>query len=159
MAYEWEAKRTPDKQFEFICAGGRKPTQKEILEVLDANRRGLEGSDAPPWIKEVLGDLTDRIVDAKKEEFADHFRSKNSLRAEHKVSEDQVNRPSHYNAGGLEAIDALKASVTPEEFAAHCRLTSMKYIWRCTHKGKLEQDIQKAIWYLRFSIGDDPRED
>jgi len=42
----------------------------------------------------------------------------------------------------------------------YCLLNAFKYLWRCTKKHKDEKEcIKKAIWYLRFSIGDDPRKD
>ena len=36
------------------------------------------------------------------------------------------------------------------------QLNAFKYLWRAEKKGG-KQDIDKAIWYLRYSNGDDPR--
>ena len=40
-----------------------------------------------------------------------------------------------------------------------CLGNAFKYTWRALHKGKEVEDIRKAIFYLRFAIGDDPRKD
>jgi hypothetical protein len=79
-----------------------------------------------------------------------------------KVKEDRdsmVYSPSHYNDTGIEAIDAIRAALGDEGFRSYCRGNALKYLWRAEHKGNTRQDIEKAIWYLRAMIGDDPRLD
>ena len=71
---------------------------------------------------------------------------------------DPVTSPLHYKREGVECIDAMKQTTSPEGFAEYCRLNAFKYIWRANNKDNKEQDTKKAIWYLRMSIGDDPRE-
>ncbi len=61
---------------------------------------------------------------------------------------DQVNRPQHYTAGSIETIDAIEASMSPEGFADYLKGNAIKYLWRYQHKGKPEQDLRKARWYL-----------
>jgi hypothetical protein len=61
---------------------------------------------------------------------------------------DEVNNPSHYNAGEIECIDAIKASMTPEAFKGYCKGNTLKYIWRMSYKGKPVEDLRKASWYL-----------
>jgi hypothetical protein len=71
---------------------------------------------------------------------------------------DTVLRPSHYNqSDDIECIDAMVAAFGQEAVREHCRITAFKYLWRYNHKGRAKEDIDKAIWYLRFSQGDDPR--
>lgn len=60
---------------------------------------------------------------------------------------DNVNHPAHYNQGGIECIDAIKAALTEEEFRGFCKGNALSYIWREKHKGGME-DILKAEWYL-----------
>jgi hypothetical protein len=43
-----------------------------------------------------------------------------------------------------------------EEYA---EIAAFKYIWRLGKKGEKHEDSSKAIWYLRYSRGDDPRKD
>lgn len=64
---------------------------------------------------------------------------------------DPVNKPMHYNQGGIECIDAIQASMDDKEFAAYCKGNIMKYLWRYENKNK-KQDLLKAEWYLRRLI-------
>lgn len=72
---------------------------------------------------------------------------------------DPVKWPSHYNQGDIECIDAMIAAKGIEKVRIFCELSAFKYQWRMDQKGSPEQDREKAIWYLRFSGGDDPRRD
>ena len=60
---------------------------------------------------------------------------------------DMVYSPPHYNAHGIEAIDAIRAA-TGEGFEFHLQGTAMKYLWRYRYKGKPLEDLMKARWYL-----------
>ena len=60
---------------------------------------------------------------------------------------DMVNSPPHYTHGDIECIDAIRAALGPEGFAAFCRGNVIKYNWRCNHKNG-RQDLEKADWYL-----------
>ena len=64
------------------------------------------------------------------------------------MSDDVVNSPGHYRQGGIEAIDAIKASMTREEFKGYLKGNAQKYLWRYRHKGKPAEDLRKAKWYL-----------
>lgn len=65
---------------------------------------------------------------------------------------EAVNHPSHYQTeDGIECIDAIKACLTPEEFAGFAKGNSLKYLWRAGKKfGKSTtlQDFKKAKWYI-----------
>lgn len=68
-----------------------------------------------------------------------------------------VNHPDHYNAGGIECIDAMEAAATPEEFRGFCKLNALKYLWR--ERGKNgNEDLEKAVWYLNRAIESSKRE-
>ena len=73
------------------------------------------------------------------------------------TKEDMVNSPSHYNASGIECIDAIAAALTPEEFIGYCKGNGIKYIWRAGLKIDKKQDLKKAVWYTLMAAGDDPR--
>jgi len=60
---------------------------------------------------------------------------------------DPVNHPSHYASGGIECIDAIEASMSPEEFQGYCKGNLSKYTWRYRDKGGV-QALRKANWYL-----------
>ena len=61
---------------------------------------------------------------------------------------DAVNSPSHYNQGGIEAIEGIEASMAPEAYAGYLKGNIMKYLWRYEKKAKPIEDLKKAQWYL-----------
>lgn len=61
---------------------------------------------------------------------------------------DSVNKAIHYNAGGIECIDAIAASMTPVEYAGFLKGQILKYVWRYRLKGKPVEDLKKARYYL-----------
>ena len=65
-----------------------------------------------------------------------------------------VTKPYHYTQGDVECIDAIKASMTDEEFKGFLKGNVMKYIWRYENKDKL-QDLNKAKWYLEKLINEE----
>jgi len=64
---------------------------------------------------------------------------------------DPVLHPSHYTKGGVECIQAIEASMTPEAFRGYCKGNALKYIWRYEDKGGVES-LQKARVYLNWLI-------
>lgn len=62
---------------------------------------------------------------------------------------DMVNHPPHYGKGGIECIDAIRSMLSEEEYKGFLKGTVIKYLWRCSHKGKEEEDVEKANWYLQ----------
>ena len=60
---------------------------------------------------------------------------------------DPVNHPSHYtqHPSGVECIQLT-------EHMNFCLGNAMKYIWRAGEKGNYQQDLEKAIWYLKREI-------
>tara|TARA_S200002703_G_scaffold74073_5_gene63972 strand:- start:3002 stop:3403 length:402 start_codon:yes stop_codon:yes gene_type:complete len=72
---------------------------------------------------------------------------------------DMVNSPPHYKTGGLECIDAMVQVFGAEAVRTYARINAFKYQWRAPYKGKQAEDLAKALWYLRFANGDDPRKE
>ena len=73
---------------------------------------------------------------------------------------DNVKKPSHYNAGRYEVIDIIESilnTLKVEPFQAYCLGNSLKYIARAGLKGDFKEDIKKALMYLQWAIGEDPR--
>ena len=64
---------------------------------------------------------------------------------------DAVQHPSHYTQGGVECIDAIRASMTADGFCDYCKGNIIKYIWRWRDKGGVE-DLRKASVYLDWLI-------
>ena len=69
---------------------------------------------------------------------------------EEKKSEDMVNHPSHYTSGGVECIDAITSALSKYEDPVDSWLVGqvIKYLWRAPLKGKYDEDIKKAQFYL-----------
>ena len=61
---------------------------------------------------------------------------------------DPVNHPAHYKAGGIETIDFIEAKKLGYNLG-----NVVKYITRADLKGNREQDLEKALWYLKREIG------
>ena len=64
---------------------------------------------------------------------------------------DAVQHPSHYTQGGIECIEAIRASMTADGFCDYCKGNIIKYIWRWRDKGGVE-DLKKASVYLDWLI-------
>lgn len=69
-------------------------------------------------------------------------------RAEPSLESDPINHPAHYaGSNGIECIDAMRATLTPDEFRGYCKGAALKYIWRERQKGG-NDSLAKAVWYL-----------
>ncbi len=61
--------------------------------------------------------------------------------------DDPVSHPKHYatHPSGVEAIDIT-------ELLSFNLGNALKYVWRAKHKGREEEDLKKALWYIRREI-------
>jgi len=64
---------------------------------------------------------------------------------------DNVNNPSHYGQGSIEAIDYINDMLTEEEWIGYLRGNIAKYMHRFRYKNGVE-DLEKAQWYLNKLI-------
>jgi hypothetical protein len=62
------------------------------------------------------------------------------------AAQDNVNNPSHYGQGKIEAIDYIEDFLNEEEFIGYLRGNIAKYMHRFRYKNGLE-DLKKAQWY------------
>jgi hypothetical protein len=62
-------------------------------------------------------------------------------------TEDNVNSPAHYKAGGIETIDFIEAKELGYNLG-----NVIKYVSRADHKGKKLEDLKKAQWYLNREV-------
>ena len=63
---------------------------------------------------------------------------------------DAVSKPSHYNKGGVEAIDYIKQQLG-SDYSAYLEGNALKYLHRWKYKNGLE-DLRKAQVYLTWLI-------
>lgn len=60
--------------------------------------------------------------------------------------------PSHYQ-GEIECIEAIKASMSTQQFLGYLKGNIQKYVWRYDRKNGVE-DLRKAQWYLNRLISE-----
>ena len=71
------------------------------------------------------------------------------------MDDDVVNHPSHYTwMSGVEAVDILEQVAKESGWNV---ANAVKYLLRLDRKGKPEQDMKKAVWYLRREIANRER--
>lgn len=70
---------------------------------------------------------------------------------------DPVKHPAHYCKGGIECIDAIRASMSREAFAGYCKGNCLKYLWRYEAKGRRVEDLEKAQVYLGWLIDEEKK--
>ena len=67
---------------------------------------------------------------------------------------DAVHAPKHYCRGGVECIEAIKASMSQEAYKGYLKGNCLKYLWRYDSKGGM-QDLQRAEVYLGWLIDEE----
>lgn len=60
---------------------------------------------------------------------------------------DNVNHPSHYGQGKIEAIEYISDFLSYDEYQGYLRGNIAKYLHRWPYKNGIE-DLKKARWYL-----------
>lgn len=65
---------------------------------------------------------------------------------------DNINKPSHYNQGTIEAIDYMRDNMSYEAFLGYLEGCTKKYLHRWRYKQTPVQDLKKAQWYLNRLI-------
>lgn len=63
-------------------------------------------------------------------------------------TEDAVEKPAHYNNGGIECIDYLKDNMSWQGYTGYLEGNTKKYLHRWRYKQKPVEDLKKARWYL-----------
>lgn len=71
-----------------------------------------------------------------------------------KASVDMVNTPPHYNQGGIETIDVIRLSMTPELFKGYLIGSILKYRLRAGLKGPTDEDLEKAEKYYKLYVNE-----
>ncbi len=67
-------------------------------------------------------------------------------------AKDMVNHPSHYNQNGIECFDVIRAAIGTDGLRKFMLGNSIKYLFRCEHKGQYLEDLKKARFYLDETI-------
>ena len=101
--------------------------------------------------------MTDREADAYYEDYMERInKDKNNPRSafapEGSIDPDMVNSPDHYTHNGIEAINVIEAKLTDEQYEGYLQGSVMKYLLRSNYKGKRNEDLKKAQWYLNTLV-------
>ena len=105
--------------------------------------------------------MTDREVDAYYEDYIKRIDNnknnpRNNIRSsfvpEGSIDSDMVNSPDHYTHNGIEAINVIEAKLTDEQYEGYLQGSVMKYLLRSNYKGKRNEDLKKAQWYLNTLV-------
>ena len=91
------------------------------------------------------------IDDAKPNEWNKASKTAYGKLAHPEGQHDPVGQPDHYNKGAIEAIEAIKASMHPQEYKGYLKGNCLKYLWRYEYKNGVE-DLRKARVYLEWLI-------
>ena len=65
---------------------------------------------------------------------------------------------THYDSGGIQTIDFIKAKLSPEEYVGYLKGNIIKYLSRANYKGSAKSDIEKALQYLTW-LNDEEHQD
>lgn len=60
----------------------------------------------------------------------------------------KVEHPAHYNKGGIEAFDVMRAFGLTDFWLGN----ALKYLLRCKHKGAEIEDLKKCAFYINEYI-------
>lgn len=58
----------------------------------------------------------------------------------------------HYDIGGLETIEIIKAKLTSDEFRGYLKGNILKYACRLGHKGDAHRDAEKLCYYAKWLL-------
>lgn len=64
---------------------------------------------------------------------------------------DSVTKPAHYQRGGIETIEVIRAKLGPQGFGFYCEGNVLKYLTRWRDKNGIE-DLRKAQVYLDWLL-------
>jgi hypothetical protein len=59
-------------------------------------------------------------------------------------------KSNYYDAGGLEAIEVIKAKLTPDQYIGFLLGNQLKYSQRANFKGSFDRDIEKVSIYSKM---------
>lgn len=111
----------------------RNPSIKMSLKVRTLSEKDCELVFGPGWMNRV--DYTEESKPIDPSTYA---------------VEDMVDKPAHYSRYGVETIDAMRGTMSPDEFNGFLKGNAFKYLTRAGAKDALEQDLHKVCWYTMF---------
>ena len=120
-----------------------------VYTVMHQERKKLKASATPDSLVKVQGvtmskDDKNNLTDEQMSRLVFNV-TKPKARMQRPI--DDVNHPPHYQIGGIETIDMIKAKLTPEEFRGYLKGNVVKYLTRAGYKDDAGKDVDKMVWY------------
>ena len=153
---DWMAKELKTK--EFSCRG-RYYANKEQVEGLLADWDYRRGKIKPKCKDDKMSEEQTRTkVGMCTATDWDYRRGKIKPKKEYDMSEQQTKydpKSTHYNSGGIETLDYIKAKLTLDQFQGFCMGNVLKYTSRANTKGNFKRDMEKAAYYSKWAAQED----
>ena len=96
--------------------------------------------------------MDERELDAYYDDYQKRTNPRTAFAPEGSIDPDMVNSPDHYTHNGIEAINVIEAKLTDEQYQGYLQGSTMKYLLRSNYKGKRNEDLKKAQWYLNTLV-------
>jgi len=96
--------------------------------------------------------MDERQLDAYYDDYQKRTNPRTAFAPEGSIDPDMVNSPDHYTHNGIEAINVIEAKLTGEQYEGYLQGSTMKYLLRSNYKGKRNEDLKKAQWYLNTLV-------
>ena len=96
--------------------------------------------------------MDERELDAYYDDYQKRTNPRTAFAPEGSIDPDMVNSPDHYTHNGIEAINVIEAKLTGEQYQGYLQGSTMKYLLRSNYKGKRDEDLKKAQWYLNTLV-------
>ena len=96
--------------------------------------------------------MDERELDAYYDDYQKRTNPRTAFAPEGSIDPDMVNSPDHYTHNGIEAINVIEAKLTGEQYEGYLQGSVMKYLLRSNYKGKRDEDLKKAQWYLNTLV-------
>ena len=96
--------------------------------------------------------MDERELDAYYDDYQKRTNPRTAFAPEGSIDPDMVNSPDHYTHNGIEAINVIEAKLTDEQYEGYLQGSVMKYLLRSNYKGKRDEDLKKAQWYLNTLV-------
>ena len=96
--------------------------------------------------------MDERELDAYYDDYQKRTNPRSAFAPEGSIDPDMVNSPDHYTHNGIEAINVIEAKLTGEQYEGYLQGSVMKYLLRSNYKGKRDEDLKKAQWYLNTLV-------
>ena len=136
------------------------PLPEKGKDMSDCMTHEEEKIPAEDWIEDAptrsdqAEEMLGTRINISREERMYHQRSqfdtKNYSAPNATTAYDEVNSPKHYQiAPDVQAIDIIKASLTPEQYRGYLLGNLLKYRLRAGEKGDAAKDLAKSDWYKR----------